>query len=253
MCGRFTLSTAAEILAALFRLRGLPEGLTPRYNIAPTQPVLVLAGDRSGEAEWMRWGFEPPWRPAEARGVAAPLINARSETVDRKPVFSEALRRRRCVVLADGFYEWQRRGGRSEPWLFRLRAGGAFAFAGLWQPSEQRSAATPRGACVILTTDASPDVTPVHGRMPVILGPDGRSAWLAPGVEGTTALRQWLRPLPAEALVAQRVSHRVNSAAHDDVGCIAAAEPKGTGDSPASHPDRPRKGAPAQLSLWDDW
>ncbi len=247
MCGRFTLSTASEILAAMFRLRGLPEGLAPRYNVAPSQSVLVLAADAGGVAEWMPWGLPAPWRESGARrGRPQLLINARSESVQRKRVFQSLLAEGRCLVLADGFYEWTRRAGRAQPWLFRLAGGAPFGLAGLWRPALGPAAGSARGTCVVLTTQANAVVSPVHHRMPVVVEASAAGAWLEGGAHAVPQALEVLRPLPANQLVAHPVSTRVNSAAVDDPRCVLPAPLPTAGSAEA----REAPAVPVQLDLW---
>jgi putative SOS response-associated peptidase YedK len=160
MCGRFLLFSEASSLASHFDLTGFPE-LAPRYNIAPTQPVLaVRAGSTGREAALLRWGLVAPW----AKDTKQAPINARSETAADKPTFRHALRKRRCLVPADGFYEWAALGGRKQPYCFRSWDGKPFAFAGLRERWEGPTG--PVESCAILTTEANELVRPVHDRMP---------------------------------------------------------------------------------------
>lgn len=229
MCGRFALGAAPESLAALFELEAgaLPEGLRPRYNIAPTQPVLaarwlVPDGEPGGRAlGWLRWGLVPSW--AKEFAIGARLINARAETAAAKPAFRSALRRRRCLVAADGFYEWQRRGrGRKQPYLIRLRDGRPFAFAGLWE--RWRS---PEGllveSCTLLTTEPNAVCAPIHDRMPVILERRDFARWLDPAEGDPERIRSLLLPFPAEAMSAHPVGPLVNDARIDRPECAAPA------------------------------
>ena len=221
-------------------LAGAPLNLRPRYNVAPSQDVAVARvtdpgsrsacpGPRSGEAgdsrtlAMLRWGLIPSW--AKDPAIGHKLINARSETAAEKPSFRSAFRHRRCLIPADGFYEWKRRGGTRQPWLFCLRDGAPFAFAGLWErwtvPQDadltgslaERSPGDAVETCTILTTAANETVTAVHGRMPVILPPDAWDAWLA-GEEIP------LGPYPTEDMTAHPVSTHVNRPANDDPRCV---------------------------------
>jgi putative SOS response-associated peptidase YedK len=168
MCGRFSLGASGLILADLF---GLPEALawTSRYNIAPTQEALTVVKMRDAlerQARLLRWGLVPPW--AEGPAVGSRMINARAETVATKPAFRRAFKGRRCLVLADGFYEWQKQDGRKQPYNVRLHEGHPFAFAGLWErwaPPDRQ----PLDSCAIPTTVANDLILPLHVRMPVIL------------------------------------------------------------------------------------
>jgi len=211
MCGRFTLATPAAQIAELFGLEHTPE-LTPRYNIAPSQQVAIVrrAGGRP-ELAWARWGLVPSWARDPAMG--ARTINARCETVAVKPAFRAALRRRRCLIPADGFYEWRREGNRKQPFYFSLPNGSLFAFAGLWERWE--GAGEPLESCTILTTGANDAVAPVHDRMPVILAPEAHGPWLDPSVPGEEALAVVLAPLPSLTLRCYPVSSLVNNPAND--------------------------------------
>jgi putative SOS response-associated peptidase YedK len=217
VCGRFTLFTPADVLAEAFGLAGLP-GLRPRFNIAPTQEVLAVrpAGAGRGPA-FLRWGLIPSW--AAEQTIAHRLINARAETVADKPAFRSAFARRRCLVPADGFYEWQPVAGKKQPVLFRLRDGRPFAFAGLWESWEGAGGEVVE-SCAILTTPANDLVRPVHERMPVILDPRHHDDWLDPGLTDAQQLRSWLRAFPAEEMTATRVSPHVNNPRHDDARCV---------------------------------
>ena len=189
MCGRFNLTASGEEIAEAFGLDEAPE-LAPRYNIAPTQPVAVVrveAGRR--RLGTLRWGLVPEGAPETERGY----INARAETAWQKPSFREAFARRRCLIPATGFYEWQRTTARRRPWLFALGSGRLFAFAGLWEPPA-REGASP--TCTILTTEPNDVTRPVHDRMPVILPPEGYARWVDPRPGDAVALRPLLVPFP---------------------------------------------------------
>jgi putative SOS response-associated peptidase YedK len=220
VCGRFNQTASGEEIAEAFSLDEAPT-LAPRYNIAPTQPVAVILQDpEAGRRRLVerKWGLVP----RDALGKERGFINARSESAADKATFSEAFAARRCLVLATGFYEWQQFDKqRRQPWLFRLAAGGPFAFAGLWEPSAAYPDAVP--TCTILTTQPNDVTRPVHDRMPVILAPEGWARWLDPGLHTREELRALLAPFPAATMTAYPVSTRVNNAAFDDPGCIAPA------------------------------
>lgn len=225
MCGRFTLRTAAEPLRARLGLAAWPEGRAPapRYNIAPTQSVLCL---RAEGPAWLQFGLVPA--SALSPKGAASRINARSETVFKTPSFRGPVRRRRCLVLSDGFYEWKRLGGQRQAYHFRLESGALFAYAGVWERWEEPGYA-PIESCAVLTTAANACVAPVHERMPVILREGAEwAAWLDPGRRERASLTPLFSPLEAEALVAVAVGPRVNSAAHDDPACLLPARAKTT-------------------------
>lgn len=228
MCGRFSITTAPEAMRAVFGYDNQPN-LAPRWNVAPTQPVAVVRRSAAGGRELvtMRWGLVPHW--AKDASMAAKMINARAETVADKPAFRDAFRHRRCLVPADGFYEWREENGRRQPFRIGMKGGGVFAFAGLWErwtaPVSVPSLAVAAGDTVetvtIVTTDANEKLRPIHERMPAILPPGDYAAWL--DSEGCTpeAARQLLRPYPADPMAFYRVSTRVNSVRNDDAECIA--------------------------------
>ena len=219
MCGRYTLGAPDDDLADLFELSQVPD-LEPRYNIAPTQPVPVVRVGEAGqvrELALVRWGLIPSWSKDPA--VGARMINARSETAAAKPSFRAAFKRRRCLIPADGFYEWQRTGGRKQPYYIRRKDRGALAFAGLWERW-----AGPDGSCIesctILTTTPNDLLRPLHDRMPVILGPTDFALWLDPAVAEASRIQPLLVPCPADELVAYAVTTQVNSPRNDDPACI---------------------------------
>ncbi len=221
MCGRFALSSPAARLRERFRLAAAPEPYEPRYNIAPTQPVLAIANRATRLLRPVRWGLIPHW--AADPGIGHRLINARAETLLRRPAFRDALLRRRCLIPADGFYEWQRQPrGRRLPYYVRSCDGEPFALAGLWDvwhsPQGERVA-----SCTIITTDANAVVAPVHERMPVILSPGSYDRWLDAQVADASALETLLRPCPPEWLEAYRVAPLVNSPANDGPQCVTPA------------------------------
>lgn len=218
MCGRFTLASPGEQVAELFGLASVPE-LRPRYNIAPTQEIAIVRRDSAGRRELAtaRWGLIPFWAKTQEEG--ARMINARAETVASKPAFRGALRARRCLVPADGFYEWRRIGTRKQPYYFTLRDGRPFAFAGLWERWEGGAGAAVE-SCAIITTSPNEVVAEVHDRMPVILDRADYETWLDASkgdLERVTAL---LRPWPAAGLRAFPVSLAVNNPAADDPGLV---------------------------------
>ncbi len=218
MCGRYTLTATGQQLADLF---GLPEApvLDPRYNVAPTQAVTVVwLGAAGRELVLARWGLIPPW--ANDPAIGNRLINARSETAADKPSFREAFRKRRCLIPATGFYEWQALGRSKQPFHFRLADGRPFAFAGLWERWDKGE--QPVESCTVLTAAANGVVRPVHERMPVILRSEDHAAWLnaAAPLAGLPAL---LRPYPGDDLVAVPVGRWVNDPRHEGPECLAPA------------------------------
>ena len=219
MCGRYTLGVPPSRIAEIFDLLDVPE-LTPRFNIAPTQlaPVVRMRESRR-VLELRRWGLVPFW--AKDPAIGNRLINARSESVEEKPSFRAAFRKHRCLVPADGFYEWKPAGRRKQPFWIHRRDGLPFAMAGLcerWHADLEDEIRS----FTILTTDANPLLRPIHDRMPVILAREAWAEWLDPDA-AADSLRALLRPAPVEELEARPVSTLVNSAAMDDPRCIAPA------------------------------
>lgn len=217
MCGRFLLQTDPVTLGERFGV-ALPEELAPRYNIAPGQPVLVIVHDGTRRrAGFVRWGLVPPW--AKAPTARHQLINARAETAAHKPAFRRAFRKRRCLIVADGYYEWATANGRKQPYCVRRRDGRPFAFAGLWERWEGEGGLVYTG-CAILTTQANALTAPIHPRMPVILPPDAEELWLNRDVTDAVRLQRLLGPYPSEELVCYPVSARVNNARYDAPDCV---------------------------------
>lgn len=224
MCGRFTLKTPADRLAEAFggASADYPDA---RYNIAPSQAVTVVRAGPDGstrEAVMVRWGLIHSW--AKDPTIGNRMINARAESLADKPSFRAAFRRRRCLVPADGFYEWQKLNGAKQPFCIARADGAPFAFAGLWErwdgAGEGAATAPPVESCTIVTTDANERVAPIHDRMPVILDPADYSLWLDPKVADRPILEALLRPCPSDDLAVWPVSTHVNSPAHDDPDCL---------------------------------
>lgn len=219
MCGRYSLQTPADRLVAFFRIPRVPS-LKPRHNIAPSQqvPIVRLSPTQNvRELTLARWGLIPAW--AKDPGIGARMINARAETVAEKPAFREALVRRRCLIPADGYYEWQRQGRRKQPFYIHMRDGKPFAFAGLWERWEGPDRA-PVESCALLTTEPNESLKEIHNRMPVILAPEDYDLWLDPEVRQAERLTLLLRPYPPEEITAYPVSLRVNDPSHDDRQCL---------------------------------
>ena len=217
MCGRYTLRTPVETLAEEFGITGpLPEVPT-RFNVAPTQEVAaVLEEDEKRKLKMLRWGLIPSW--ADDPAIGNRMINARSETAAQKPSFRSAFRKRRCLVLADGFYEWQKTASGKQPYYIRMGDGSPFAFAGLWESwgkygEEVRS-------CTILTTEANGLVGEIHHRMPVILPAEEYDLWLDPDMGEAEPLLDLLRPYPDDLMEAYPVSRFVNSPSNDSEQCV---------------------------------
>lgn len=228
MCGRYSLTVDQEALQVALGVEGLVHP-RPRYNIAPTQEVpIVREAEGAPSAAVMRWGLVPFW--ADDPAIGNRMINARAETAPEKPAFRTAFRRGRCLVPADGFYEWRNEDGRKVPFRIHLESDGVFTMAGLcdrWRSPEGEE----RETFTILTTDANELVRPIHARMPVILAPDDRAAWLDPDGD-PDELRGLLDPFPSAALAVTEVSTRVNSPRHDDAACIAPAGTSGPSEEP---------------------
>lgn len=213
MCGRFALlAIDPASLQAQFELAEPPSVLTARYNIAPTQPVAVIANTQPRTLTLMRWGLIPAWAHDET--AAGLLINARAETAATKPAFRRAYQQQRCVVLASGFYEWRREGRTKTPYYIHAPADGVLALAGLWEVWRGQP------TCAILTTTPNDLVRPIHDRMPVILPAVTVDRWLTPGPAPVDDL---LAPCPDAWLMAHAVSTLVNRASHDAPECVQPA------------------------------
>ena len=218
MCGRFTLYTDPEAVGRQFGLAP-PDGLGARYNIAPSQSLLAVRQTRQGrEFARFRWGLVPFWAKSDKIGYR--MINARAETVAAKPAFRAAYRHRRCLIPADGFYEWAPGPDGKQPYYIRMKDGEVFALAGLWERWEGEGGVLE--SCTLIVTQANPLMAPIHDRMPVILHQDDYTRWLDTGHVDPEALAALLKPYPGRELVAFPVSTHVNSPKHDDASCIVA-------------------------------
>ena len=223
MCGRFTLRVPASVVAQQFSLFEEPSW-RPRFNIAPSQPVLAVRlasgpGEPGREGVPLRWGLIPSWAGDPAIGNR--LINARAETAAEKPAFRAAWLRRRCLVAADGFYEWQRQGKQRQPHFICMRDGRPFAFAGLWESWEGPDHSAVE-SCTLLTTEANDLVRTIHDRMPVIVAPADYARWFDPATP-RTELSALLGPYPSDSMTAWPVSTLVNSPGNEDPRCIEPA------------------------------
>lgn len=217
MCGRFTLSYKAEELQLSLGITGMPEEWQPRYNIAPTQPVVAILDGNVKKSEFLYWGLVPSW--AKEIAIGSRMINARSETIMEKPSYKTAFQRRRCLILADGFYEWKKNKGKgpSEPFYFQLKNKKPFAFAGIWDrwlPPDGSELLS----CSIITCAANDVVAPIHERMPVILDADSMWPWLE--AKQAPELLSILKPYDPLKLTSSRVSTLVNSPYFDQIDCI---------------------------------
>ena len=225
MCGRYTVRSIQPV-AELFGI-SLPPQFQPRYNVAPTQDVLVVRASARDDVQrvtlrrgdMLRWGLVPSW--ADDPAVGNRMINARAETAADRPAFRDAMKRRRCLIPADGFYEWQKQEGskRKQPYLIHMKGDRPFAFGGLWEwwrrGDERLETVT------ILTTSPNELVAPIHDRMPVIVKPDDFDRWLDPSV-GAGDVADLLKPYPAEEMEAGPVGLNVNNPANDDPSCAEA-------------------------------
>ena len=215
MCGRFILTTPIEALAEIFGFSERPN-LAPRHNIAPTQLVAAVRSGEEGARHLavLHWGLVPFW--AKDSSIGARMINARGESVAEKPAFRAAFRHRRCLIPANGFYEWKKApDGGKQPYLIRRPSGEPFAFAGLWESWEDEESGEVLESCSIITTDANATLEPIHHRMPVILDETGRAEWLTPGSERGRELQALLKPAPDDLLESYPVSRAVNKVAND--------------------------------------
>ncbi|MFN4294249.1 MAG: SOS response-associated peptidase [Thermoflexales bacterium] len=221
MCGRYTLTVAPEQLMARFNLTGADFAAKPRYNIAPTQLVAVVYDTSPRALSAARWGLVPSW--AKDPNIGARMINARAETLAEKPTFRNLLKKRRCLVLADSFYEWRKNpDGSKTPMRVMLASEEPFALAGLWDAWK-----TPEGeqmrTCVIVTTESNALVAPFHNRMAAILPPEREADWLSHDHDDATFLQSLLQPFPAERMKCYPVSSRVNNVKNDDPALIEPA------------------------------
>jgi putative SOS response-associated peptidase YedK len=222
MCGRYTLTAPGDVLRETFGLDAAPE-LAPRYNVAPTQEVAIVRTTEAGKRELalVRWGLVPFW--AKERAIGARLINARAESLAEKPAYRDSFRKRRCLIPATGFYEWQARAGGKQPWLFRMRDGSVFAFAGLWSRWNDRESGLPLDTCAIVTTEPDELAATVHDRMPVVLPRDGWPSWLAADTPASD-LAALCAARATPGLIAHPVSRLVNSPANDLPACLEPVE-----------------------------
>jgi putative SOS response-associated peptidase YedK len=226
MCGRFAFYSPHEAVTRLFGVAAAPE-VEPRWNIAPTQFVATVreaGGPR--ELSMLYWGLIPSW--AKEKAIGARMINARSETLTEKPSFRNAFRRRRCLILAGGWYEWQRSGAVKQPYFISFADGQPFGMAGLWERWRDPATGEPMESCCIVTTAPSPAVAHVHDRMPVIVPPGDYAEWLDPRNEDTGRLARLLGPSALPGLGAQPVSHRVNNARNQGPELIEPVDADGT-------------------------
>jgi len=222
MCGRFTLSSDKKAIEEAFPGIVMSEPPNPRYNIAPTQLVATIRNNGRLTVECFHWGLIPHW--AKDKSIGHKMINARAESLSEKPSFKEPFRKKRCLILADGFYEWKKGPSGKIPMYIRLRTGRPFAFAGLWDA--WLSGAEQIVSCTIITTSSNELVAPIHNRMPVIIT-EGYSEWLDMKERKPESLQGLLRPYPADEMEAYEVSTKVNDPKAEGVECVERYEVKG--------------------------
>ena len=224
MCGRYRLSRRKQLVEDYFDCGSDAPDWAPRYNIAPTQPVPVIRlhpKESVRELSLMKCGLVPSW--AKDPSVGATMINARSETASTKPAFRDALKFRRCLIPADGFYEWAKTAKARLPYCFEVNEGELFAFAGLWDRWKDASGDWVK-TCSILTTTPNAVTSPVHDRMPVILDPDCYDLWLDPGMRNVGEVSDLLKPFDPLLMRSYPVNTRINSVVNDDAACSAPGE-----------------------------
>ena len=213
MCGRYTLRTPIDVLAEGFEIQEYPSSIIPNYNVAPTQEVAGLVEEEEKrKLEMFHWGLIPSW--AKDPAIGNKMINARAETVAEKPSFRSAFKKRRCLILADGFYEWQKTYDGKQPYHIKMEDDSPFAFAGLWEVWDKYGEEIRSGT--IITTDANDLMNEIHHRMPVILHPEDYGLWLDPDFDEKEALTALLKPYPSDAMEAYPVSRRVNKPANNE-------------------------------------
>lgn len=220
MCGRFTLTLNMEKIAQAFGVEPTLDS-SPRYNIAPTQEVMTVLHEKEAQPahlEWLRWGLIPGW--AKEESIGSRMINARAETLAEKPSFKRLLHSRRCLIVADGFYEWKKAAKGKTPMYITMKDHEPFGFAGLWDLWKAPDGRQLR-TCTIITTEPNSLMAEIHNRMPVILAREARDLWLDPEMKDEQALTSILRPYPAEHLTAREVSKLVNSPTIDSAELIA--------------------------------
>ncbi|MFC2028496.1 SOS response-associated peptidase [Chloroflexota bacterium] len=219
MCGRFLLAVDPAELQEAFPGFDFPSEIEPRFNIAPSQPVMVIPNDSSGKSDYFKWGLIPSW--AKDLSIGDRMINARAETLAEKPSFRGPFKYHRCIIPASGFYEWKKEPGsrRKQPYYIHLKDNGLLAFAGLWDEKQTQDGSVIKSFAIITTTPNSL-VTPIHNRMPVILPKDSHTTWLDPLPQNPEDLKPHLRPFPSEGLAATPVDTFVNNPANDTPECI---------------------------------
>jgi len=226
MCGRFARTSSRSVIRDEFGLAKSPAiDLSPRYNVCPGEAVLAVVGGPSGRTlTTLRWGFVPGFARDASTGPRA--INARAETVAARPAFRDAFKRRRCLVIADGFYEWRREGASRHPYFVRLRTGRPMGFAGIWDRWVSQEGVA-LASCAIVTCEANEVLAPIHDRMPVIVPPPARDRWLDRELIDPVVARAILVPYPAEEMETYPVSRMINSPRNDSPDCIKRLDAPG--------------------------
>ena len=223
MCGLYAFFSPAEAVRRTFALDDVPE-LEPRYNVAPTQDVPAVRAAEEGARRFamLHWGLVPKW--AKERAIGNRMINARAETLAEKPSFRDAFRKRRCLVLTDGWYEWQVAPGGKQPWFIRMKDARPFAFAGLWERWKDPANGSLLESCTIVTTGAAASIRRIHDRMPVVLAESDWDRWLDTAFSDTESLSELLRPYDAGELEAWPVSREVNAPKNQGPELIASVD-----------------------------
>jgi putative SOS response-associated peptidase YedK len=217
MCARFTQHHTPAQITERFEVQQILFQANARFNIAPGQTITVVMRDPVRVLDGFRWGLIPAWARDPRAGNR--LINARAETLAHKPAFQQALLHRRCLIPADGFFEWTGEARKRQPMYIRMRNRSLFAFAGLWEEGQEFPSG-PRRTCVIVTVEPNQIMRPLHNRMPSILSSEHENLWLDPGVKDPGRLLSVLQPYPAEAMEAFAVSRKMNLPKEDDPACI---------------------------------
>jgi putative SOS response-associated peptidase YedK len=239
MCGRYTLIRLADFTDMFPWIRGPDSDPSPRYNIAPTQAIAVVPNDGKNHVAFFHWGLIPSW--AKDPSIGSRMINARAESLAEKPAFRTALKRRRCLIPASGFYEWKKSpdGKTKTPMYIHVTSGKPFAFAGLWETWHSADGSEIR-SCTIITGQPNALVKPIHDRMPVILDAESARRWIEPKEVASDNLLQLLKPYPAQKMQAEIVSRAVNNPSHDGPDCIEPVTDESPDEKPPAS-QRPRR------------
>jgi len=244
MCGRFALTTPPDVIARWYELMHRLE-FAPRYNIAPTQPIVAVRRDKEGKREGalLHWGLIPFW--AKDPTIGAKMINARAESVADKPAYRQAIRKRRCLIPADGFFEWKKTGSKKQPYYISAADGNPLTFAGLWETWHDKQNDDRIESCTIITTDPNDTLKELHNRMPVVLPRDAWDQWLDVEHVDAEQAAKLLEPAPNDGWSVYPVSRRVNSPANDDASILDAVE---QADEEQSQPMRKSKSQQSNTS-----